>query len=1053
MIARPIQRTRLLISLLLCLVSPGRGQLNTATVLGVVQDSTKSSIPDAKLKLINTQTGSENDTTTNTEGSFLLPAVIPGSYTLQIERRGFATTQLTGLLLSVGDTRNLLIRMKVGSVAESVTVDASGLTLNTTDGSVSTVIDRRFVTNVPLNGRSFQDLISMTPGIVTQSPQAAGQGLATQGDFSVNGQQPQSNAFFVDGVSANVNSGLTTGNTRLVGTGSVAGTTALGTTQSLVSVDALQEFRVLSSTYSAEYGRTPGGQFTFLTRSGTSKVHGTLYDYYRHNSLDAADWFEGYLGYSYDAANYNQNDFGATLGAPVNLPGYSKGQDKTFIFLSYEGLYLAQPTPQTYGYGPNTALTQAAPPVLLPLWTTFPIGFDRYPVTNVPGLSQAVLPNYSLPAHVNSTSLRLDHTFSPRLSLFFRYADTPSYSQTRQLQSLTADQVNLHTFTFGSGFQFSANKSNDFRLGYSGNNSTVSTRIQPFDYFSAFTNLNGALGIGNFAGLDGAQAYIHINGVGDSESYQGVSRAHFHDWNVRDNFSLQIRNHLFKFGIDQRRIVSTEMPPPLSVEADFFDLQSMLTNSASYVVATRSQEASPHLNEFSAFLQDEWRLSKSLTLSLGLRWEVNPPPYGSRGAAPYALRGDVQSPGALQLDPRGTPLWHTSWFNLAPRFGAAWVVDPQPGKELIVRAGGGIFYDTGNQSAQRAFEGLGFKQSVHYSNIPLPATPQQIYFTPSLTPPYTNTQSFIFPQHLQLPYSLQWNIGIEKAFGKNQTATISYVGANGHRLLQEQRRDVSALNPMFGDVSWFPTGLTSNYEALQAKFQRSLGHGVEGLASYTFAHTFDYGSTDPAFPFTYSTSDLDVRHNLEAALSWDLPKAAGNGLEKKLIGNWQINGRVIARTGFPVTPQGNFFFDPITGTPYFSGANLTPGEPLYLRGPDYPGHRVFNGGGIMNNPAFSLPSGIAPGDAPRNLLRGFGAGQVNIAARREFALHDNLHMQIEGATFNIFNHPNFGYIDPYLTDALFGQATKLLNESFGNTGALYQQGGPRSTQFSIKFVF
>jgi Carboxypeptidase regulatory-like domain/TonB-dependent Receptor Plug Domain len=1052
MIARPIQRSRLVISLFLCLASTGRGQLNTATVLGVVQDSTRSSIPDAKLKLINTQTGSENDTTTNTEGSFLLPAVIPGAYTLQIERVGFATTQLTGLLLSVGDTRNLLIRMRVGSVAESVTVDASGLTLNTTDGSVSTVVDRRFVTNVPLNGRSFQDLISMTPGIVTQSPQAAGQGSGTQGDFSVNGQQPQSNSFFVDGVSANVNSGLSSGNSRLVGTGSVGGTTALGTTQSLVSVDALQEFRVLSSTYSAEYGRTPGGQFTFLTRSGSSKLHGTLYDYYRHDSLDAADWFQGWHGFGvYPAANYNQNDFGATLGTPLIFSRYHKGDDKTFVFFSYEGLYLDQPTPQTYIYAPNDLVTQQAPPALIPLWGSFPSGYDL--PTDTAGLVGTAFPNYALPAHVNSTSVRLDHTFSPRLSFFFRYADTPSYSQTRQLQSVTADQVNLHTFTFGSAFQLSANRSNDFRLGYSGNDSTAGTQIETLYGSNVYTNLNGALGIGGFAGPEGAQAYIHLDGIGDSESYRGQYRAHFNNWNVRDNFSLQARNHLFKLGIDQRRIVSTENPPPLSVQADFFDLQSMLTNSASYVVVTRANQASPHLNEFSAFVQDEWRLSNSLTLSLGLRWEVNPPPYGSRGAEPYAVRGDIQSPATLQVDPRGAPLWHTSWFNLAPRFGAAWLVDPQPGKELIVRAGGGIFYDTGNQPALRAFEGLGFKQSVHYRNVPLPATPAQINFSPSLTPPYSNSESFVFPQHLQLPYSLQWNIGIEKALGKNQTATISYVGANGHRLLQEQRRNVSALNPMFGDVSYFPTGLTSNYEALQAKFQRSLGHGVEGLASYTFAHTFDYGSTDPAFPFTYSSSGLDVRHNVEAALSWDLPKPSENHLVRKLVGNWQVNGRVLARTGFPVTPEGNFFFDPITGNPYYSGANLIPGEPLYLHGAEYPGHRGFNGGMAMIDPAFTLPSGTAQGNAPRNLLRGFGAAQMNIAARREFALHDNLHMQIEGATFNIFNHPNFGYIDPYLTDALFGQATKLLNQSFGNTGALYQQGGPRSAQFSIKLVF
>src|ERR1700761_2015786 len=171
-------------------------QVSTATIAGVVQDSSKASIPGASVKLINTQTGSENDAITSHDGGFVLPGVIPGAYTLQIERQGFATTQLTGLLLSEGDTKNLLIRMKVGSIAESVIVDASGLNLNTTDASVSTAVDQKFVTNVPLNGRSFEDLISLTPGIVTQSPQAASAGESTLGEFSVNGQQPDSNAFF-----------------------------------------------------------------------------------------------------------------------------------------------------------------------------------------------------------------------------------------------------------------------------------------------------------------------------------------------------------------------------------------------------------------------------------------------------------------------------------------------------------------------------------------------------------------------------------------------------------------------------------------------------------------------------------------------------------------------------------------------------------------------------------------------------------------------------------------------------------------------------------------
>jgi hypothetical protein len=187
-----ISGVRFLPLLFFCIGFRALAQFSAATVAGVVQDSSKAAITDAKVKLINSQTGTENDSTTNPEGGFLLPGIIPGGYTLQIECDGFATTQVNGLTLSTGDTRNLLIRMKVGAVTETVNVDASSLTLNRSDASVSTVVDRKLISTIPLNGRTLQDLVLLTPGIVTQSPQAATQNASqTQGEFSVNGQRPE----------------------------------------------------------------------------------------------------------------------------------------------------------------------------------------------------------------------------------------------------------------------------------------------------------------------------------------------------------------------------------------------------------------------------------------------------------------------------------------------------------------------------------------------------------------------------------------------------------------------------------------------------------------------------------------------------------------------------------------------------------------------------------------------------------------------------------------------------------------------------------------------
>jgi hypothetical protein len=391
---------------------------------------------------------------------------------------------------------------------------------------------------------------------------------------------------------------------------------------------------------------------------------------------------------------------------------------------------------------------------------------------------------------------------------------------------------------------------------------------------------------------------------------------------------------------------------------------------------------------------------------------------------------------------------------LAPRFGAAWTARNTPGKELVVRAGAGLFFDAGTQVALKAFSAIGFASSAHFLDAPIPTTATQLDFSTEVKPPYTNGRVFAFDKNQQLPLSWQWNISLERALGKSQSVTVSYVGANGRRLLQEQRPNVSQANPDFGDVSYFPAGVTSTFQAMQAKFQRSFAHGVEGIASYTWAHSLDYGSTDPAFPLKYGSSDLDVRQNLQAAASWDSgdPRQRYRVL-RRIFGGWGVDARFIARTGFPVDVLGNFLFDEVTGHPYYSGVDLVPGRPLYVHSHEYAGRRILNGGQNAIMPAFTLPGITEQGDAPRNLVRGFGEVQGNLAVRQTYPLHDSLKMQWKVEAFNVFNHPNFGYIDPSLSDAYFGQSTKMLNQSFGAEGSHYNEGGPRALQLSVKLTF
>jgi len=1033
-------------------------QTSTANVIGTVEDETSARIQDANAKLINVLNGTENDSKTNRSGVFLLPGVIPGQYILQIERDGFAAVRVTGMTLNVGDTRNFLVKMRVGSITQTIEVDDSEISVNSGDASVSTIVDRNFVANMPLNGRSFEDLVSMTPGVVTQSPQAAGEFFGARGEFSVNGQRPEANSFIIDGISADVGSSLLSGHQKFATAGDVAGTTALGTTQSLVSVDALQEFRVLSSSYSTEYGRVPGAQFTLLTRSGANNFHGSLFEYLRNNAADANDWYTRYYG-AESRTTYHQNDFGGTVGGPVVIPRHYNGLNRTFFFLSYEGLYVQQPSAPLIQFVPSDDVREEAPLALQPVLNSFPRPDGEIIGSAEPtalGLSPFTASATSYPGALNATSLRFDHTLSSKISGFFRYSNTPSDSQAGNLSSLTRVHVDTQSVTLGSTLQLSSLISDEVRLGYAASNSSLKTTLDNYYSFLKIflgTSLDGYLGIPPSSSSASADAFIQIPGAGTSEINTDQASSFLHQWEFRDTFSAEAGHHLLRFGLDQRRILSEIAPPALTVEADFFNESSILQNSASDIAITRSNPAALKFNQFASFVQDQWRLSKSITLSPGLRWEINPPPHGEHGEDAYTLLGNIAYPATLRLAPRGTSLWQASWFNFAPRLGAVWAIDNQPGREFLIRGGGGIFFDTADRQAAEAFSALGFSATTQFQNAPVPVTPGQLDFYTAISAPYKNAPVFAFPQHLQLPYAIQWNVAAEKALGRTQTLTVSWVGANGHRLLHERRTDISGENPDFGEVNFFPGQLTSSFDSLQVRFQRSLVHGLQALASYGFAHTIDYGSTDPAFPLTRANSDFDVRQNLQAALSWTDKEHSMKSILDMLSRGWGVDGRINSRTAFPVTLLGNLFSDPATGNRYYSGVDFVPEKPEYLHGPQYPGGRVFNGGPNASDPAFVLPTLNTAGDAPRNTLRGFGAEQVNVALRRSFTLVPETKLQVRLDTFNVFNHPDLGFIDPALTDFLFGKAALMLNQSLGSTGSLYEPGGPRSIQLSFKLQF
>ena len=1043
-----------------------------AAVTGLVTDPNGRSVPGVAVIITNLATNVGARTVTNDQGIYRIPSLQPGIYRITVDKDGFKSIVKSGVELHVQDVASINFELQIGSVNETVTVEAGGLVINTQDATVGTVVDRKYVENMPLNGRSFQDLILLTPGVTTINPQDTG-GFGGRGEFNVSGQRSESNSYSVDGVSANVLGSVNFRSAVASYSGSVPAATVEGTTQALVSLDALEEFRVQSSSYSAEYGRNPGGQFSFVTRSGTNQWHGTAFDYLRNNFFDANDWFNNFFGQPQSAMR--QNDFGGTLGGPVQIPRIYDGKDKTFFFFSYEGLRLLQPQPSSPNPVPDANLRSNTPAPLQQVLKAFPV--QNGPEILTPcdpatdpscppsgqkpsGLAEFIS-TWSNPSHLDSVSIRLDHAVSQKLRLFFRFSDTPSDASSRNTginvgtpSTVASFSLGSRTYTLGATSAISNRVANEFRFNYS------SSDVKQTEKLDAF---GGAQPV-DLAKLDGidpvAMPSYHVNvTLQFSNGFASTDQASFagdqKQWNLVDTLGVSLGAHHLKFGVDYRRLTSTVLGENPVVNYIFLDPSTVQGNNVDEGFGQSSSPLYPAYSNFSAFVADEWRVAPRLTLSMGLRWEVNPAPGSTKGKTnhPYTIQGDFSNPSTFTLGPPGTPLWKTTWYNVAPRIGVAYVLRNKPGRETVVRSGGGVFFDTGQQLGSSGYNALGFSSLSLFgsafgtpASFPAPLSPVQ--GAPIVNPPvapYGLVDAF-YP-HLQLPYTLQWNLSVEQALGKSQALTISYVGAAGRRLLQRNLILVRKFNPNFSAVNVFKNGLTSDYDSLQVQFQRRLSQGLTALASYTWSHSIDYGSVDAAFPYVRGNSNFDVRHNVSGAFSYDLPNYFRNHFTSALLNHWGLDDRFTARTAFPETLNGSARFDAVTGERFFSGLNLVPGQSLYVYGPQYPGGRAINGG------AFALPAAGQVGNAPRNFVYGFRVWQMDLAIRREFPIHERLKLQFRAEAFNVFNHPNFGTIDTIFGDPQFGQATATLANSLGSLSPLYQMGGPRSMQFALKLAF
>jgi Carboxypeptidase regulatory-like domain/TonB dependent receptor-like, beta-barrel len=1033
-------------AIVLCLVFAFvvRAQSVNASLSGRITDPSQARIADARVAAINTGTSSRYQVASDSSGEYVLANLPPGAYRIEIEKPGFRTLARPDVILHVQDALEIDFQLSLGESRDTVMVEGGAPLVNTESATVSTVVDRAFVDDLPLNGRSFQTLILLTPGVVPTVT-----AFYDQGQFSVNGQRADANYFTVDGVSANF--GVTGyGPMMQSAGGGLPALSAGGGTNSLVSVDAMQEFRLQTSSFAPEFGRTPGGQISIVTRSGSNDFHGTLFDYFRNSDLDARDWFTNFNGLP--KPEERQNDFGGVLGGPV-------WRNKTFFFFSYEGLRLRQPSAQQTSV-PDAASRLLAPASMQPFLNVFP-------VPNGPGLGSGLAQfnaSYSNPSSLDAYSLRLDHVVNSKLTLFGRYNYSPSSLDSRGpvLSMTTSVASSVQTGTIGLTELITPEISNEVRANYS--NDRIGTT-------TALDNFGGAVPLSEAqmfpSGYSSSNSLFEFDLLGPGEYTQGKRGIdEQRQVNLVDNLSVTRAGHRLKSGVDYRWLGPFTTPFSYSQFVEFLGVNAapggVLSGTAAFAQVDNYQGSGLRSRNFSLYAQDTWKIAPRFTLTYGLRWDVNPALTGANAANdPYTVTG-LTNPATLALAPRGTPLYRTTWGNVAPRLGLAYQLSRRPDWGFTLRAGFGIFYDLGQGSLGGVSSYFPYlaAQTIQPSPTPFPLSAQNA--TP---PPITGTPPvsglLVADPGLKLPRTYQWNVALEQALGNSQSLSVTYIGALGRDLLRAT--SLFNPNPNFVSVSVTDNSATSDYHALQVKFQRRLSHGLEALASYTFSHSIDNASTDAvanylSTPGAFANpnldrgdSDFDIRHAFATGLTYNVPAPGSSRLVHAAFGGWSLDGFVLARSAPPVDIIGALFF--AADTVLYPRPNVNPGVPLEFSGSGYPGDKLFN------RAAFAAAPTGQQGNFGRNVLRGFDAAQADIGLQRVFRITEKVGLRFRGEFFNILNHPNFGSPANNLTSPPFGHSTQTLANSLGSGGAnggfnpLYQIGGPRSVQLALKLVF
>jgi hypothetical protein len=965
-------------------------QQNNAELSGTVTDPSGAVLPNTQVTVFQPLTGASRETHTNNSGLYAFTQLSPGVYAVKVSHTGFATATRDNVELMVGQQARLDVRMQLGEVTSEVVVNAGPSQVETESAALSSVMDKESIRDLPLNGRDIVQLATLKPGVAPSRRSSDSGGGGAQ--LSIGGRRPNQISFVLDQSDINDANNNTPG--------SVSG--------ALLGVDTLQEFRVITNAYSAQYGRSAGGVISAVTRSGSNQWHGSLFEFLRNSVFDAKNFFDPV---GRPIPHFARNQFGGFVGGPIL-------HDKTFFLVSYEGLRqrlgitnqaVVPNSAARNGDIPGVAHINVSPAVagylnLVPL----PNGRDFGDGTG------QFFSSASNAADENFVAARIDHRFSDKTSAFARYTfDDGAVQLPDNLLLMSSATASRNQYlTLQTTHIFSEHLLNDVRLSY---NRSVSRQA-----FNSLRSVDPALSF--FPGQPLGQ--ISITGLFSlGPSRFGPSFSILNLFQGGDDVAWMIGRHSIKFGFDERDILfPTSRPQSPWGFYQFNSLASFLRATPFAVELTLPGSALVrhwHQSMTSAYIQDDFHSSRNLTINAGLRYERTSVPSEADG-----LLANLRDPLHDSAPTVGQLYKNPSNLNFAPRVGIAW--DPFGDGKTSVRSAFGVFFDplwtdfyANAANRNPPFYTLGSVRNPVFPNASAVVTTGPNFVLGRLDGLVYTPAS---------PYSLQYNLSFQREIVKGGLLTVAYVGQHGvHevRLLDENQAIPTILpdgrkffpvnstvrNPNFTGIRYKKTDGMSSYNALQTAFEFRRSRYLSLHASYTYSKAIDDGSIvttqggdndlpqDPDHRLAErGLSNYDLRHYFASYLTTELPKLPG---PQWLSAGWQFNAISTLASGNPFSVAVGFD----QARARFQ-AGTSPERPDLV--PGRSSNPILGSPSRYFDPtAFALPAPGFYGTLGRNTLIGPGLVGLDFSANKTFKLHERTSLQFRTELFNVLNHPNF----------------------------------------------